>query len=379
MFFFERAFRPFFLGGSLFTVAAMLVWWWNYPLSAPGNFSGIPPVYWHAHEMIYGYALATVSGFLLTAVMNWTGENSASGVPLALTFLCWATARSAYLLAMPLPLIAVADLVFSAALFLLFTLPIIRTRQWKQVGLASKFFLLLITNGLFYAGALGWLAEGITWGITAGLFLVLAINLTMMRRVIPFFTAMALKLPEQAQIKWLDFSAIGGFLALMIAVLIAPNHWITSLIAFPLALVHGIRAWRWYHPGIWQQLLLWPLHIAYGFMVVGIGLYGFVGLNLLNEALAEHALAAGGIGLLCSAMMARVSLGHTNRSVFNPPKMLWLVFVLLAATAISRVLLPLLFPAHYIFWMHLSQWGWALAFLLLLILYLPILARPDHG
>ncbi|MBD3821070.1 MAG: NnrS family protein, partial [Thiotrichales bacterium] len=71
MFFFDRAFRSFFIGGSLFSVVAMLVWLGQYPMASK-QFSTIVPMMWHAHEMVFGYALATVTGFLLTAVMNWT-------------------------------------------------------------------------------------------------------------------------------------------------------------------------------------------------------------------------------------------------------------------------------------------------------------------
>ncbi|PID34410.1 MAG: hypothetical protein CR976_00405 [Thiotrichales bacterium] len=376
MYFFERAFRPFFLGGSLFAAVSMLVWWLNYPIAAFNHFSGVPSYYWHAHEMIFGYSLATVTGFLLTAVMNWTGENSASGKPLMLVFFCWVLARLGFLFGVPLPVIAIVDMAFVLGLSVLFIQPIIRTKQWKQMGLAAKFFLLLISNGLFYAGALGWLQQGIDWGMTTGLFLVLAINLTMMRRVVPFFTTSAIRNASPTESKLIDIAAIVGFLSLMIAALIAPNHWSIALIAFPLAAVHGVRAWWWYDSAIWKHALLWPLHLSYYFMTIGIAMYGFVGLGMINESLAEHALAAGGIGLLCSAMMARISLGHTGRNVHTPPKPVLIVFGLLAIAAVIRVLLPIVFPTSYIHFIHLAQWAWVVAFLLLFGLYWKVLSQP---
>lgn len=376
MYFFERAFRPFFIGASLFASISMLVWWLNYPLATAG-FSGVPSVFWHAHEMVFGYALATVSGFLLTAVMNWTRMDSASGKSLAVLFVFWLAARIGFILDLPIQLVAVLDISFTLGLFLHFVYPVYKQKQWKQMGLASKFLLLMVANIIFYLGALGVVANGMYLAVLAGLFLVLAINLTMMRRLIPFFTEKALQLPEKANSKWLDISAIVGFFALMIAALVEPMHWVTSLIAFPLAALHSVRCYRWYHPGIWKVVLLWPLHVSYAFMILGIFLYGFVGLELLGESIAIHALAAGGIGLLCSSIMARIGLGHTNRNVFDPPKGLNLVFATLGLTAVIRVILPIVMPQYYELWMVMSQWGWLIGFGLLSLVYWRILTLPS--
>ncbi len=341
------------------------------------SFSSVTAVYWHAHEMVYGYALATVAGFLLTAVMNWTGLNTASGKSLAVLFVFWLLARVGFLFDWPIQLVALLDMGFVVGLLLLFAIPVIRSRQWKQVGLASKFILLVIANGVFYANALGWLENSAKASLVAGLFLVLAINLTMMRRLIPFFTEKAFGLPEKERTKWLDIIAIGGFFALMVCAVGFAEHWLTSLVALPLTLIHLVRLAKWYHPKIWRITLLWPLYLSYGFMIVGMFLYVFVGLSWLHESFAIHALAAGGIGLLCSAILARIALGHTHRNVFEPPKGLALVFLLLLATALIRVFAPLLMPESYLLWVQLSQWGWISAFALLGLLYWRVLLYPS--
>jgi len=377
-YFFHRAFRPFFFGALLFSITSMFFWWLQW--SVPGitfQFSGVSPVYWHAHEMVYGYALATVTGFLLTAVMNWTGLNTASGKLLILLFVLWGLARVGYLLDWPIVWIALLDISFTLGLFLHFTIPVIQDKQWKQMGLASKFFLLLIANLVFYLGAFGLIESGMRLGIILGLFLVLAINLTMMRRLIPFFTEKSLGLPEKENTQWIDVTAIVGFLALMIAASWFSSHWVTTLIAVPLFMVHLIRVRKWYHRKIWRFPLLWPLHVSYLFMVSGIGLYGLVGLNLMHESIAIHALAAGGIGLLCSAILARIALGHTNRNVFEPPRFLTLVFALLLFGALVRVVMPVMLPEYYSVWIQFSQWGWIFAFALLSVLYWKVLLYPS--
>jgi len=171
--------------------------------------------------------------------------------------------------------------------------------------------------------------------------------------------------------------ALGGFLALMLVAAFTPQSWLMAVIAFPLAMLHALRLVWWYHPGIWQVTLLWPLHLSYLFMIIGILMFGFAGLGWVSSSIAIHALAAGGIGLLCSSMMARISLGHTNRNVFAPPRGVVWVFVLLALTAVVRVFFPLVLPEYYLIWIGLSQIGWVAAFLLLTVLYLPILWQPN--
>ncbi|QCU90006.1 NnrS family protein [Thiomicrorhabdus sediminis] len=381
--FFNRAFRSFFLAGGLFSALAMFFWWLSYQQQV--SFSGIDSMIWHGHEMIYGYALATITGFLLTAVMNWTGLNSASGIRLAALFLLWLAARIGYFFDVDLFALMLIDIAFNIGLWLHFSIPIIKTKQWQQSGLSIKFLLLILTNALFYGSALGYLQIDVLTSLVAGLFLILAINLTMMRRLMPFFTEKAFALAEFKNPKWLDRLAIAGFLLLMVALLLQSwlPAWMVSVIAFPLAVFHSLRWYNWYHAKIWTVLLIWPLYLSYGFMIIGMLLFGFYGLGMVTLSLAIHALAAGGIGLLCSSIMARISLGHTNRNVFEPPRALLLVFVLLVVAALFRVLLPLLDAANYSLWIQVSQWGWILGFLLLSVIYWPILTRvnplKDHG
>ncbi len=382
-YFFERAFRPFFLGAVTFAVVAMFTWWLQSP-SFSGAFSNMAAIHWHGHEMVFGYALATVTGFLLTAVMNWSGMNSAAGWPLAMAFLLWCLARLGFLASLPIAWIAFFDLGFNLLLVALFAWPVWQKSLWTQTGLMSKFMLLLLVNALFYAQALGWQASPL-WGwqltlsntVIMGLFLIIAINLTMIGRTLPFFTERTLQLPPISETPWLNRLAIIGLVGVLICAVIAPNHWLMTAIALPSAAVFALRGYHWYHPKIWQAPLLWPLHLAYGFMTLGIALYGLAGLNLIQPTYALHALTAGGIGLLCSAMVARISLGHTNRNVFEPPKGLKWVFISLAIAALFRVLMPLISPDFLSLWLQLSQWSWILGFGLLFMLYWRILSQPS--
>ena len=75
---FSYGFRPFFLGAAVWAALAIALWLPQYfgHLKLPTAFG---PLDWHIHEMIYGYVAATVAGFLLTAIPNWTGRLPVNG------------------------------------------------------------------------------------------------------------------------------------------------------------------------------------------------------------------------------------------------------------------------------------------------------------
>src|SRR6185312_7643449 len=92
--FFCAGFRPFFLLGALWAAIAVPLWLAAYAHGFPVP-GALPPMLWHAHEMIYGYGLAVVTGFLLTAVPNWTGRLPIAGMPLATLAILWIAGRLA--------------------------------------------------------------------------------------------------------------------------------------------------------------------------------------------------------------------------------------------------------------------------------------------
>src|SRR5688572_30015694 len=160
---FNLGFRPFFLGAALYALLAMLGWMAIYVFGISLLPSSLPGVSWHAHEMIYGYGMAVIAGFLLTAVRNWTGIPTLGGWPLASLFALWALARLMPFLdiAGGLYVLAILDLSFIFFLLLAVVIPIVQARQWRQLGIASKLILLGLGNACFYAGLFGWSGPGI--------------------------------------------------------------------------------------------------------------------------------------------------------------------------------------------------------------------------
>jgi uncharacterized protein involved in response to NO len=330
--------------------------------------------------MIYGYGLAVIAGFLLTAIRNWTDIPTLNGVPLLLLFLLWAAGRIVPFIGgvAPVQLAAATDTLFIVILLLSATRPVVKARQWEQWGILLILALMLAGNVTFYLGLLNLLANGVFWGLYSGLYLILALIFTMGRRVIPTFIERGVGYPVQLKNRrWLDRSSLLFFLLFWIADLLRPNGAPVALLAGILFVLHGIRLAGWHTYGLWKKPLLWVLFLAYGSLVAGFALKVAVFVFHFSPYLAVHAFTVGGIGLMTIGMMARVSLGHTGRNVLDPPAGLFWMFAVLFVGAIVRVVFPLLNPSHYVVWIGLSQALWIVSFAMFLYVYSPMLVRPE--
>ncbi len=110
-------FRPFFLLGAVYAGLAVLAWLpiFQGELQLRTAFGAIG---WHVHEMLYGYLPAVVTGFLLTAIPNWTGRLPIQGQPLLVLVVLWLAGRVAVTLSAEIGWLAAA-LVDAAFLMLL--------------------------------------------------------------------------------------------------------------------------------------------------------------------------------------------------------------------------------------------------------------------
>ncbi len=378
--FLSLGFRPFFVGASLYALISILIWMSAYSLHHDAGINYLSPQYWHAHEMIFGYAMAVIAGFLLTAVSNWTGLRTATAYPLLLLFALWTLARLLPFipLADGLSIMFAVDCLFGISLLYAISRPVFKSRQWQQAGLLAKVALLVIANVIFYLGAMDILDNGMRWGIYAGLYLVIALILMMARRVMPFFIEKGCGLTTPLKNwRWLDLSSLIIFLCFMIGDIIQPSGFVASLLALTLAVLHGLRLYLWHIGAIWRKPLLWVLFIAYAFIILGFILKTTEYFLASSPFLALHAFALGGIGIMTIGMMARVSLGHTGRRVDAPPPVLAWIFLLMITAATARVILPLLDPAQYMLWVLISQLLWIGAFAGFILVYLPVLIRKN--
>lgn len=379
---FKLGFRPFFLCASGYGLLAILLWGLSYTgeLQLPVIFSS--PMLWHGHEMVYGYAVAVIAGFLLTAVKNWTGEQTLHGRPLLLLVLVWLVARIFAVMPNDALLIwqAAFDNLFLLLLSISLALPIFKTKSWKQLALVTKVLLIMASNIVFYLGAAGIVEDGERLGLYSGVYLILALILTLARRLMPFFIESGIKQPVKIKNNaWIDRSSLLLFLLFWIADLVTPDNAVVAILAALLFVLHAVRLSGWYNPGIWNQPLLWVLFAAYGFMIGGFLLKALVWFAGVPASLALHTFTYGGIGLMTLGMMARVSLGHTGRDVYRPSKTHAWMFLFLASGALIRVVLPLIDAAHYMLWIQWSYLHWVIAFALFVFIYAPklVAARVD--
>ena len=372
-------FRPFFAAAAVFAVFSMTVWMGVYVFGGQWPLAGLSAVSWHAHEMLYGYGMAVIAGFLLTAVKNWTGVQTLHGMPLLLLFLLWLTARVLLLLgdAGMLVWAAVADGLFNLSLLAALCWPVFKVRQFKQVGILSKIMLLMLANLLFYAGVLEWYPWGMQAGLTSGVYLIMALIFVMSRRVLPFFIERGVDQPATLTNRaWLDGASLLLFLAFWIADIVEPDSLLVAWLAGALCVLHAIRLANWYAAGIWGKPLLWVLYLAYVAIAIGFALKVAVYVFGISPFLPLHAFTYGGVGLFTLGMMARVTLGHTGRNILEPPAAVVWMFGLLVIGSVVRVALPFFDVAHYVLWMGVSQVLWIVAFSLFLWVFLPMLFRP---
>ena len=372
-------FRPFFLLAMAVSVFLMGAW-----LMVTQTGARLPAfrigssVWWHAHEMIYGYALAAAAGFLLTAVRNWTGRPTAHGLPLALLVLLWLLGR-----ALPwLPgesagwwLGACADLLFIAFLSWAVLTPLVRERAWARLGIVSKIAFFLPGQALFMLGAAGRLDDGERMGVMVGLYMLLSLMLVLARRLLPMFIARATGAEHLKQRRWVDAGCFALFLVFAVIEVFDPGSTWGTALAAALAVLHGIRLAGWHDRAIWRMPMLWVLYIAYAWMIVGFLLRVGQGAWGLPASLAIHAFTVGGIGMMTMGMMSRVTLGHTGRVVMSPPRLVPWAFALVLAAAIVRVAGPMWFPSWVQEALAAAQAAWMAAFALALAALGPMLWR----
>lgn len=385
---FNLGFRVFFCGASLFAVISIAIWllifsglhtseWDGLYFSLP-SFSQLSPFQWHAHEMIFGYSLAVISGFLLTAVKNWTGIQTIHGYPLAGLFFLWLLARLCWLTGDELLVLAgIFDLCFILGLGFAVSIPIIKTKQWRQMAILSKLILLGLANLAFYIGTYREATSPIHIGLYGGLYLIIGLILTIGRRIIPLFVQNALSYDANLfNAKWLDISSMLGLVGFLITDVFLGQIQLATFFAAWMFIITSIRIIGWYTPGIWSNPLLWCFYITLFFIDFGFLLYILAQFFSISPFLSVHAFAFGGIGVITLGMMARVSTGHTGRSLKNLPMSLLIALILISMGAAIRVLLPLFFPEYYPSWVIISGILWVSAFAIFCKTFLPYWTNP---
>jgi uncharacterized protein involved in response to NO len=376
---FTLGFRPFFLGASVFATVTIALWMAMYVFGFGLPLEYLTPPQWHAHEMIYGYCVAVIAGFLLTAVTNWTQIPTPRGGPLMALYGLWVIPRILFLFGTKFVFIAaVFDLVFMVLLTGAVLSPIVKVKQWRQAGVMAKLIFLAGGHLLFLLGIAGILERGVYWSLYGGLYLVIGLIMTMGARIIPTFIENGVGYSvELYRGKWLGVMSLLLYLIFFVSELFLSSESLTVWTSGALFVVTTIRLWGWHTAGLWKKPLLWSLFLAFIFIDIGFLLFAVRPLLGTAKFIPMHSMAFGGIGLITLGMMARVSLGHSGRNIQAPPRTLPYAAGAIAVGAVIRVGVAVLDAGHYSQWIAAAQVLWILGFLLFLISYAPILLQPD--
>ncbi len=376
-----KGFRPFFLLAGLY--AALIVPLWVLIVDgvlAPVRY--LDAWSWHAHEMIFGYALAVIAGFLLTAVGNWTGRETLIGRGLLGLALLWVLARAAMATAAVLPrgLPAALDLGFLLALAIALARPILLTHNRRNYVMVGVLGVLLLTNLVTHLSALGVLAAGQARRANlVAIDVIVLLIVVVTGRVMPMFTRNTTKAEGIEAIKSLDWATMtaGALLTLVDAVALETVP--AQLLAGLVAVLAAARALRWGTRHVRPYPMLWVLHLGYAWIPLGLLLRAAPALGVpVWGSLATHALTAGAIGVLTLGMMARVGLGHTGRPIVASRAITGSFLAILGA-AMVRVFVPLVALRWQPAALVVAGALWSLAFVIFVIVYTPIFfaPRPD--
>jgi uncharacterized protein involved in response to NO len=375
---FSLGFRIFFLLAGFAALALIILW----QQMTHGTIS--PPYFtknfWHAHEMLLGYTVAVIAGFLLTALSNWTGKITIQGENLIGLSLLWLYGRILPFYAGQLPngLIALVDLAFLPTLTFVITKTLIQTKNYRNLIFVGFLGLLTLGNLMIHAQMLELCQNSAATGVQLVLATIVLMILVIAGRVFPFFVEKGLKGIFIPRNQTADILAISSAATLFLLQLADISGTFLALIAL---LAAGLNAWRlanWFVFRIWFVPLLWVLYLGYGWLILGFIFTAFAAWELILPSLALHAFTVGGIGVLTIGMMARVSLGHTGRAM-KASNTIVIAFGLLNVAALFRVILPAMIISWSNILIYLATLAWLTAFGLFLFMYLPILTAKRES
>jgi uncharacterized protein involved in response to NO len=313
-------FRPFFFLGSLYAALSILLWLPMYAGELDAH-SVFVPVDWHIHEMLFGYLPAIVTGFLLTAIPNWTGRLPVQGLLLLALVVLWLAGRAAVFFSADIgwQAAAVIDSAFLLTVAAAAAREIVAGRNWRNLKVLLPLAVLAGANGAFHIEAHLQGTSDICrrLGMAAAIMLISLIG----GRIIPSFTRNWLvrenpgRLP--APFDRFDVASIAISAVALGAWSFAPNNRVSGMVMAVAAICQAWRLSRWAGERTLRDPLVLILHLGYAFVPIGLALVSASILfpDAVPAAAGLHALGTGAVGAMTLAVMTRATLGHTGRAL----------------------------------------------------------------
>ena len=377
---FSYGFRPFFFFGSLYAALAVMVWLpvFHGHIEVVTAFA---PRDWHVHEMLFGYAAAVVTGFLLTAIPNWTGRLPLQGKPLVILLATWVAGRAAILASAEIGWV-VAMAVDAAFLILVAAAAareIIAGRKWNNLKVVVIVSLLALANIAFHLEAhLSGLAE---YSSRGGIAFVIALIMLIGGRIVPSFTRnwLARRSPGPMPVPFGRFDAVVVVIsvAALVIWIAAPTGEFTALAMIVAGSLQLVRLARWAGYRTAPDRLVLILHVAYAFVPAGFLLSGLGALDVILPSAGIHAWTGGAIGTMTIAVMSRASLGHTGRALAAslPTQFIYAAIVVAALARICAAILP----DQMMTFLPIAGFAWVIAFAGFALVYAKALCTPARA
>ena len=368
----QLGFRPFYLLASTFAALSIGLWAMQFAGWLPGAYLQGP--LWHAHEMLFGFALAVIVGFLFTAGRNWSGQPTPVGLPLAALAALWVAGRVLVLTPFAWTA-AVVNAAFPLACAVALAIPLVTARNRRNYFFVGLLLVLSGAGFAFHLSALGVIQAPAWIGIQLALDVLLFIMAVMGGRVIPMFTNNGISGANATRHPLIEKAALGSVIALLASDAMGLPPLAVAAVAVCAAIAH-LGRWLLWRP--WKTLdntLVLVLHIAYAWIPVHLALRVMALPGWVSPSLATHALTVGAAGGLIIGMMVRTARGHTAR-ILRADQVDTACFVLILLAALVRILVPLVAPSQTLAAVLSSGAFWTLGFGLYAVRYWAVLTRP---
>lgn len=365
-------FRPFYLLASGFAAISVPLWALQFAGVVRSPILASPA--WHGHEMLFGYAMAVIAGFLFTAVRNWAAQPTPTGATLAAIAALWLAGRVLVLTPFAMAA-AVVNALFPLVAAIGIAIPLLRggnRRNYFFIALLAFAAAVVLALHLSMLGRVEWPARA---SLQVGLDVVLFIVAVVAGRVIPMFTNNGVPGAGASRRPWIETASLAAVLAVLAADLLGLGAVAIAPLALVAMLAHGARLALWKPWKTLRTPLVWVLHAAYAWIPVHFALRAAAAGGWVAETLAIHALTLGVIGGMTLGMMTRTARGHTARPL-RADGFEVAMYALVLAAAVVRVFGGLLAPSLYLATVVLSAALWSAAFALYFVRYWPVLTRP---
>lgn len=299
-----------FPAAALFSIVAILLW--VYARTSPaGARWPIATAYAHAHEMLFGYALAVVAGFMIT--------RSSPSLNAAL-FLCWLAARGTpFFVDGGSAIAAIPNLLFAALVAYSGAPMFMRAAKKIENRIIGPLLIAICACPFLYRAGVAGLPAGAQY-----LALLLAVDLLALlmllmggRAISPAVAGHYYRRGEVLQARVqprLERLVILFMLAGAACDLVPGAAMASGAFAISAAATTAIRAWRWRLWTVLDRPELWTLGLGYLWLIIGLTLKGFAQITgALSLSQALHGITIGALGTLTLAMMARTHMMRQRR------------------------------------------------------------------